>query len=94
MLCGSYTEGNAIKIRARPVGGTVTDASAWRLLTAGPDDTVSVEHAMIAEDGLAVATFTPDRPGRWRYRVEVSDPLGAIEATFVVKARSVPEPTP
>ncbi len=49
---------------------------------------------MTVEAGLAVAAFTPDRYGRWRYRIEVADPAAAIERVIEVKQRVVPEPAP
>ena len=87
-------EGNAVTVRAKPRGGPdVTDAAAWRLLVIGPGDTASTEIAMTVDDGYAVAEFVPGAPGRWRWRVETTDPgQGAFEGYVDVRERAVPEP--
>ena len=89
-----YLEGNAIKVRARPRSGdAVTDASSWRLLVQGPGEENSTEYPMSLDDGIVTGTFTPDSPGRWRYRVETTEPANAaIEGYFQVAERTVDEP--
>jgi hypothetical protein len=95
MSCHSaYLLGNTIEVRARPTDGSaVEDAADWTLIVLPPNQSESTAYPMVAVDGRAVASFVPDAPGRWRYRVELAAPvLSAFESYVDVRARSVPAP--
>lgn len=89
-----YLLGNAVTIRARLLDteGDVVDPANLQLLVAGPDDVASTTYAVTADGDDAVASFTPDRSGTWRYRVETfqGSVSAALERFVVILPTAMP----
>lgn len=89
-----YVIGNAVTVRAilTDFDGAVVNPANLRLRVAGPGDTISTIYPVTVDGDEAVASFTPDEVGTWRYRVETfQGPVNAaIERSVVILASALP----
>ena len=89
-----YVVGNAVTVKAilRDHEGFVVDPLNLQLKVAGPGDVSSTIIAVTAFGDAAVVSFTPDRAGTWRYRLETfQGPVSAaLERAVVIVPSTLP----
>ena len=91
----TYVEGGTARLVAslRDVNGDIVVGGTMRLVVLAPGATTSFVNETTMESDQCVGVVSLVSPGVWRYRFEsLVEPYAVYESSFIVAARTVPEP--